>query len=288
MWYDDPFVKFKKKKKNRRRRTARDPILMVNARTAEVRRERLHRIGAVVIIFAAIGALGWLVVSGGRYLGRRVFVENPRYTVVNFEAGSDGTRINARRIREFAEIGETINLFAISLKDVRARLEEVPVIRTARIQRILPDTLKIWVTERIAIARLTGKPNAQSWAIDRDGYVLGPGISYPGLPLIFGADMSQFRPRSRVESPQVVSAINALEIVDASRPLSGVLQIESIDVEDVNDLQLYLDKERIAFVSRENTEKQLGDLAVTIQKADSAGKNWKSFDVRVDKNHYVK
>jgi cell division septal protein FtsQ len=288
MWYDDPFVKFKKKKRNRRRRTARDPILMVNARTAEVRRERLHRIGAIVVCVAAIGALGWLLISGGRYLGQRVFVENPRYAVNHFEAGSDGTRINARRIREFAELGESINLFAINLKDVRARLEEVPVIKTARIQRILPDTLKIWVTERIPIARLTGKPDAQSWAIDRDGYVLGPGTSYPGLPLIFGADMSDFRPRKKIESPQVVSAINVLEIVDSSRPLSRVLHIERIDVQDVNDLQLYLDKERVAFVSRENTEKLLGDLAVTIQQADSAGKDWKSFDVRVDKNRYVK
>jgi cell division septal protein FtsQ len=288
MWYDDPFVKFKKKKKNRRRRTARDPILMVNARTAEVRRERLHRIGALVICLAAIAALGWLLVSGGRFVGRCLFVENPRYSVLNFEAGSDGTRINARRIREFAELGETFNLFAISLKTVRTRLEEVPVIKTARIQRILPDTLKIWVTERVAIARLAGKRNAQSWAIDRDGYVLGPGTRYAGLPLIFGADMSNLRPRKKRESPQIASAINVLEIVAASQPLSRVLNIESIEIEDGIDLQLFLDENRIGMITRENSEKQLGDLAVTIQQADSAGKKWKTFDCRVEKNQFVK
>ena len=100
--------------------------------------------------------------------------------------------------------------------------------------------------------------------------------------------MSNFRPRKKLESPQIVSAINVLEIVAASQPLSRVLNIESIEIEDGIDLQLFLDENRIGMITRENLEKQLGDLAVTIQQADSAGKKWKIFDCRVEKNQFVK
>ena len=288
MWYDDPFVKLKKKKRNRRRRMAHDPILMVNARTAEVRKERVQRLGALVLCLLALGGVCWLAVTGGRYVGRRLFSENPRYQVLKFGAGSDGSRVNAQRIREFTELGENVNLFAINLGDIRERLEDVPVIKTARIQRKLPHTLKIWVAERIAIARPAGKRKLDTWAIDKEGHILGPGVHYPSLPLIEGADMHEFKPRSGVSSSQVLDAVKLLETVDAESPLSHVLRIEKIDVSDVNYMELYLEEKRSAMIGRVNTDKKLRDLAAMIQHADSAGMKLKTFDVRVDENQPVR
>ena len=82
MWYDDPFVKFKKRKKNRRRRTSREPILMVNARMLEQRRERMHRIGTVLLfVVSLVGAL-WVTFQGGKFLVRAHFSEDDAYAFV--------------------------------------------------------------------------------------------------------------------------------------------------------------------------------------------------------------
>ena len=127
MWYDDPFVKFKKRKKQNRRRTraSREPILMVNARMLEQRQERMRKVGTVLLCLVALAGAVWLVLQGGRWMGRVLFTQNDFYAVRSFDLSSDGRRIPASLIQEFAQVGEGMNLFAFSLRDVRHRLAEV-------------------------------------------------------------------------------------------------------------------------------------------------------------------
>ena len=181
-----------------------------------------------------------------------------------------------------------MNLFAVNLLDIRGRLEGVPLVEAVRAQRVLPDTLKVWVTERVAIARLGPEISAYPLAIDRHGYVLGPSARHPGLPQLTGLPMSQLRPGKRAEAPELADALEILDLCDTDPALSRVFHIARIDIADVDILKLYLDRDRYVELSRKEMDKQLRDLAVTLQTQDATGASWTNFNFTVQRNQAVR
>lgn len=289
MWYDDPFVKFKKRKKNRRRKSSREPILMVNARMLEQRRERMHRMGTFLLFaVSAIGAL-WVTFQGGKFLGRVLFSENEVYAIRSFDIGSDGRRIPASLIQEYAQVSEGMNLFAVSLGDIRSRLEEVSLVQRADVSRILPDGLRIWVTERVAIARFDTGQSRYPLAVDRYGYVLGGrGARTPNLPVIVGTEPSRFRPGNKVEDQAVLDALHVLDVCDSDAEYSRIVHIKKVDVRHDDYLELTLDQSRVVQLGRESTIDRLGDLAATLQQSEAKGLNWRHGNFKVKKNQAIR
>jgi cell division protein FtsQ len=78
------------------------------------------------------------------------------------------------------------NIFAPSIGDVKRRLENVAWIKSAVVQRKLPDTISIRVAERVPIAILQSRYNL--YLIDADGKVLEhDGIgNFNNLPIVIG------------------------------------------------------------------------------------------------------
>lgn len=289
MWYDDPFVKFKKRKKNRRRKTSREPILMVNARMLEMRRERMHRIGTVLLFVVSLAGAVWVTFQGGKFLGRALFSENDVYAIRTFDIGSDGRRIPASLIQEYAGVAEGMNLFAVSLNDIRSRLEEVSLVQRVDVSRVLPDGLRIWVTERVAIARFDTGPSRFPLAIDRYGYVLGGrGARTPNLPVLVGADAAHLRPGNKVEDPAVLDALHVLDICDSDAEFSRIVHIGRIDVGPEDYLELTLDQARVVQLGREDMLDRLGDLAATLQQSEAKGLAWSQGNFKVKKNQAVR
>jgi cell division protein FtsQ len=101
-------------------------------------------------------------------------------------------------------LGENANLLLVSTDEIARRAEELPWVRTAEVQRILPGTVRVDVTERRpALALVTG---AARWTIDRRGNVLGPGA--PGrLPSLAGMVLSSVEPGIRLDGDEIASAL---------------------------------------------------------------------------------
>jgi cell division protein FtsQ len=78
------------------------------------------------------------------------------------------------------------NIFAPSIYDVKRKLENVAWIKSAIVQRKLPDTIYIRVSERIPIAILQSK--YKLYLIDSDGKILeNDGIgNFSNLPIVIG------------------------------------------------------------------------------------------------------
>jgi cell division protein FtsQ len=78
------------------------------------------------------------------------------------------------------------NIFAYSVDGVKRKLENVPWIKSATVQRKLPDTIYIRVAERTPIAILQSK--RKLYLVDADGKVLeDDGIgNFGSLPIIIG------------------------------------------------------------------------------------------------------
>lgn len=109
---------------------------------------------------------------------------------------------------------------SIDLNAVRERVEAVGWVRSARVVRLLPNTLIIDVTEhdRLAVWQVAG----QAWVIDGHGKVI-PGADagrYPNLPLVVGKGAEQAAAEVLpliAQRPRLMSRLEALVRVDERR-----------------------------------------------------------------------
>ena len=76
-------------------------------------------------------------------------------------------------------------ILAVDLAAAQKRLEEIPWVRTAAVERRLPNQLHILITERSPIALWQNK--GRYFLVDHDGQIVGDQIDdYAGLPLTVG------------------------------------------------------------------------------------------------------
>ena len=288
MWYDDPFVKFKKRKRNRRRRPSREPILLVNARMLEQRQERMRRVGTVLLCLVAVVGAGWLMAQGGKWVSRALFSQNDFYSIRTFDLRSDGHRIPDALIKEFAQVSEGMNLFAVSLPDIRSRLEGVPLVKSAEVQRMLPDGLRISIVERVAIANLGTDRVQNPKAIDRHGVVLYYGARAPNLPTLTGVDPQAYREGSVVNDARVQDALHLLDVCDTDAVYSRIVRIRQVDVSDERTLEVTLDGNRKARLARKAMLDRLQDMAAFAQHAEARGLTWTNGNFTVANNPSVR
>lgn len=270
---------------NRRRGGPRDPLLMVNARGSDRGRDRAHKIGAIVVLLVAGAGSVWAAVSGAGLLGEWLFARNDHFTVRRVDVRSNG-RLQPSHIREYGHVAEGMNLFGVSIDQVRRDLESVPLIRSAEVQRDLPDTLVVRVTERTALARIAEGAAGFPVAVDQDGYVLGPSLGRTDLVLISGLSEKGLAPGSVVRERAVLDALNVLEVCDTTK-LGSVVRIASIDVRNPEYLDIRLASGARVQMGRDQLSFRLERLADIVRTSTELGQEVVTADLTVDRNFPV-
>ena len=109
---------------------------------------------------------------------------------------------------------------SIDLKAVRERVEGVGWVKSARVVRLLPNTLIVHVTEhdRLAVWQTAG----HAWVIDGHGQVIQGADAgrYPNLPLVVGKGAEQAAAEVLpliAQRPRLMSRLDALVRVDERR-----------------------------------------------------------------------
>jgi cell division septal protein FtsQ len=106
-------------------------------------------LGTSLIFFLTLFGL-W---RGGDALIKHKIYENPFFAIERLEVETDGV-LAAEQIRTWAGVRPKDNLMALDLARVKRDLELVPAIEGVVIERVLPGTLRIRVTEREPIAQI--------------------------------------------------------------------------------------------------------------------------------------
>lgn len=144
-----------------------------------------------------------LLLIGGMVFGARAlhslwFSENERLVLRRLQVTSRGYW-NGREAELMRRLGLKNGkaLFAIDLRGLREKLERIPCVESARVYRVLPDTLNIEIAERIPRASL-GAPGSPLVA-DESAVVMTRAESLAGsgnleLPIITGVRLSGMRP----------------------------------------------------------------------------------------------
>jgi len=144
---------FKRKQQNTNRRKHRNHVLDVKLRSDQVRANRVRLTMISTLVVAGPLLAIYLLWRAGE-AALNVFVyENADFAIQQIDAQTDGV-IAPEQLRRWAGVKPGANLIGLDLAAVKRNLELVSVIDSVSLERVLPRTLKIRVTERTPIAQV--------------------------------------------------------------------------------------------------------------------------------------
>jgi cell division protein FtsQ len=174
------------------RRARPDP--RITRRRKAIERSRKKRLfgGILAVVLAVV--IAWAAFWSPLVQVRTVRVYGSRHVT-----GAD--------IRRVARIGSGTNLLLLSTSKVVERVEALPWVRRARVQRSLPGTVRVRIVERRPVLSLT--QGSSRWFIDRAGYVIGPAEGSHRLPTLAGVHDPGLKPGMRLTGAAGVGALKA-------------------------------------------------------------------------------
>lgn len=233
------------RRKPKNRRLGREHVLDVKLRSSQVRAARLRLAAmALAVVFATVLGAYSLWRAGGWALDRLVY-QNKAFAITHIDIQTDGV-IAVDQLRRWIGVRVGDNLLALDLARVKRDLELVSLVKCASVERILPRTLRIRVTEREPLAQInTFRPRPSGgietavFQLDEEGYVIVPldprqrapsaGGPADPLPTIVGLRAADIQTGRTNASPQVQDAVQLLAAFEKS-DMTGLVDIKSVDV----------------------------------------------------------
>jgi cell division protein FtsQ len=212
---------FSSKKSRSRRRPARrkrrEHLLEVTA-TAETERRRRNQ-KALLYVFEGIFLAGLLAVAwfGVTLFIEQFFTKNKNYDVRVVEVNTDGV-MTREEVLSKTGIREGLNIFSLNLEAAQKALALIPEVKSASVQRNLPNTVTISIEARRPVAWVApGDTGADpstmetSCLVDEDGVMIKPQgfeSSHTRLPVVYGVPTEQWRIGDKIEMPELEAALD--------------------------------------------------------------------------------
>jgi len=295
---------FKRKFKNRMR--GRNHVLDVKLSTQQVRAMQFRWLGIGLSILSGVFIVLFVFWQGGRWLLDKFVYENAAFAIERINVQTDGV-ILPDQLRRWAMVKSGVNLLALDLARVKRDLELVPLIQSATVERVLPRTLHIRVTEREPVARIilmekagsiatAEAPNGYSariYEIDETGFVMPPldpkwrgkpsEIAPENLPIISGVTARDLRPGRQVESEQVKAALKFLAEFERS-PMAGLVDFQRIDISGPETLRVYTGQGSEVLFPLAGLDTQLKRWRLIWDQSQRWGKSIATLDLSIPNN----
>lgn len=154
-------------------------------RNTRIRRGLIGRVPQTRWGKLAIG-VGVLLLAGGAvagvYLGIQYLSRDPRFTVASSQSIELEGNTHVSRAQMLNVFGEDVerNIFHISLGQRRNEMEQIPWVEHATVMRLLPNRIRVHVTERTPVAFV--RQGSSIGLVDASGVVLDIPPDVPGNP----------------------------------------------------------------------------------------------------------
>lgn len=171
--------------------------------------------------------------------------ENPSFAIQTIDIQTDGV-VSPHQLCRWSGVKPGQNLLALDIGAVKRNLELASVVKTVAVERVLPSTLRIRVTEREPIAQINvprprpgGGMDVVILQLDADGCVLQPvdprqrvaalnELRSP-LPVLTGLSTADLQLGRRIENPQVQAAMELITAFKCSS-MAGLVDLSRVDV----------------------------------------------------------
>jgi cell division septal protein FtsQ len=235
-------------KRRNRRFGEREHLLDVKLRTSQARAARLRVFGVALAVILSLAGV-W---RGTQWLLDFLIYKNDTFAIEQIEVQTDGV-LTSETIRRWAMVKTGQNLMALDLALVRRDLEMQPPVQFAAVERVLPRTLKLSITERepvaqtmVTVARPDGGTDQAIYDFDDEGYALqpldprwrtSPPPTNEKLPILVNVPPVDAQLGRQTESPQIRGALLLISEFEHS-PMAGMVDLKSIDVSVPEILQV--------------------------------------------------
>jgi len=149
--------------------------------------------------------------------------------------------LTAKEITSAADLPLGANIFRVNLREAAARVEAIPAVKEARLSRHFPGQITIQVTEREAIALVSGKDGF--YGLDDTGVCIGRLPAACALPVVTGVGEPPGIGK-RLETRGFRIAVAVLEAFD-KRLIADLAEVhvtpaETVEAYTVTGVKIYL------------------------------------------------
>jgi cell division septal protein FtsQ len=288
---------FKREQKNRRLNRGHVLDVKVRSDQANAARTRLASIALGVTLGTVFGL--YLFWRAGEWALDKFVYENSTFAIESIEVQTDGV-IAPEQLRRWTNVKPGANLIALDLASVKRNLELVSSIDSVSVERVLPCTLKVRVTERqpvaqvnVPVADASGGIAVSVFQLDQNGFVMKPldprlcviplSQMSAELPAVTGLNGFQLQPGHRVESPQAQAALQLISAFDHS-PMAGLVDLRRVDVSSPGVVVATTGQGAEITFALENLEQQLARWRKIYDLGQSMNKAIASADLAVSNN----
>jgi len=287
------------KSKTRNRRLNGGTVLDVKLRSDQARATRSRALAlGIGVTFVTVFCFYMLWRAGEWGLNAMIY-DNPAFAIAQVDIHTDGV-IAQDQIRRWARVKAGENLMALDLGRIKRDLELVSLIQSVTVERVLPKTLVIRVTEREAVARVNvprmkvgGGLEVATMHFDKDGYVMLPldprlrstpiGQDRGNMPSISGVNPMLLQPGKLIDSAQVRSAVELLAKFQDSA-MSTLIDLKSVDVTISEVLVATTEQGSVITFGVQNLDQQLLRWHEIYEQGMRHGKVIASLDLAVSNN----
>jgi cell division septal protein FtsQ len=285
-------------KPKNRRAPEREHGLDVKLRTSQTRAARMRMAGLVVTVVVSLALIALVLWRGGEWVLDGLIYQNDAFAIQQIEVQTDGV-LTHEAIRTWARVKIGQNLMALDLMSVKRDLELQPPIQFAAVERQLPHTLKLTVSEREPVAqtivtrvRPGGAVEQAVYDFDEDGYAMIPldpswRTALPAaserLPILMGVPATEPQAGRQVTSPQILAALALVCEFDHSR-MAGLVEIERINVSEPEILQVTTSQKAEIIFSLAHFDTQLRRWRLIYDQYQKWGRAIATLDLSISNN----
>lgn len=267
-------IKQAKREEKERLKRQRPQITEKQARQIKKVKKTLINVSLIILIITAI----------------TLFLLSPIFSIENISI-KNNEKLSQEEIISLSQIEKGTNLFKIRNAEIKNNIKENAYVDEVKVNRILPNTIEITVTER-QVAYLLEYGSSYAY-IDEQGYILE--ISSENITdkiKIRGYKTTEdnIKPGNRLIKEDL-NKLNDVAIITDTAKNSGInAQITSINIENQNEYSLYMESEKktVHIGSISNLDTKMLYLQVMLEKEkDNEGEIFLNIDFKT-KNPYFK
>ncbi len=213
-----------------------EAFLHASGRNRRIRRGLIPqtRTGRIAAGVTAVAAL--LTACAGTVFGARFISTDPRFSIPSSRSIEIDGNNHLTRSQMLSVFGEDIdrNIFSVSMEQRRTQLEQMPWVEHATVMRLLPNRLRVHVTERVPVAFV--REGSKIGLVDANGVLLdippdSPGTTGYTFPVVTGMRASETA-EERAEQMKLYAAF--LKDLDSDGKGTSAL-LSEIDLSDPED-----------------------------------------------------
>lgn len=263
-------------------------ILHTTARKQHSQKKIMQWAGWIGLVLAMTVVVGVGLHLGINLVLDRLLFTNDHYALNEIEIEPRG-HFSEALIRQAAGLKTGQNLWTLSLPQIRADLEKLPSVSSARVERHFPDKITISIVERVPVVKIVGLNvdlnTRETFYLDRDCIVLKPreDESPPPMPEIIGLTNAELEPGAKLDQPGLVSALQILDAIDHSN-LHTQIDMKTVDLSDPLSITMVTTHDLTIVFRLDYIDEQLRRLKIAFNQADSMQRTLRSVDLTPNLN----